>query len=753
MVFLVRAMRTHRELVRFKVVVVTDRTDLQKQLSDTAHLTGETVQVAKSVAKVKELLATPGKALVFAMIQKYRNPQARKSDDAALKSLGVLDTSEDIVVLVDEAHRSQGSALHANLLKGLPNCARIGFTGTPIIMGRRKYTYTIFGDYLDRYTILQSEADGATLPILYEGRTTKAALRDASDLDELFEDMFVERTPEELEQIKKRWATKGNVLEAPKLIDAKARSMLRHYVDAVLPNRFKAQVVATSRLATVRYRDAFLAARDELLAELDCLDPQLRTTEAADRTDRLPAKTARLVRAWPYRDLIARLEFVPVISGEQNDNADWAQWTEKTRQDQVIEAFKKPLPATDDDDPEQTSAIAFLIVKSMLLTGFDAPMEQVLYLDRHIKEAELLQAIARVNRTATNKRAGYVVDYFGVAEHLKVALAAYAAEDIKGALTSVADEVPLLAERHQRVRSLFLERGIDRFDSPSDQDACVEALADERLRAAFEAALKQFTTSLEIVLPRPEALPYVADAKLFGAIAFAARRRYRDSIGFDASLYGEKVRRLIDDHLEALGIEQKIPPVSITAAEFDAKVANLRSDRAKASEMEHAIRYHLREHFDEDPEHYGRLSERLEEILEELGEQWEQLAVALADYLPQVRAGRQADDSGLDPNTEAPFYDLLKRELIDEGKQLSKPIEGVLRELTVELVRQIWAEIGLVGFWQNPHAQNSMRSRLATRLAEPMVDGEDLFDFSRTTALADRLVELAKANHARLVGR
>jgi len=462
--------------------------------------------------------------------------------------------------------------------------------------------------------------------------------------------------------------------------------------------------------------------------------------------------TARLVRAWPYRELIARLDFVPVISGEQNDDADWAQWTDKTLQDQVIEAFKKPLPSGGDPDSEQSSPIAFLIVKSMLLTGFDAPTEQVLYLDRHIKEAELLQAIARVNRTAANKRAGYVVDYFGVAENLKVALAAYAAEDIEGALTSVADEVPLLAERRQRVRNLFLERGIDRFDSQSDQDACVELLADERLRAAFEAALKQFTTSLEIVLPRPEALPHVPDAKAFGAIAFAARRRYRDSIGFDASLYGEKVRRLIDDHVEALGIEQKIPPVSITAAEFDAKVADLPSDRAKASEMEHAIRYHLREHFDQDPEHYDRLSERLEEILEELGEQWEQLALALADFLPQVRAGRQADDSGLDPNTEAPFYDLLKRELMDEGKQLSGPIEELLRQLTVDIVRQIWAELGLVGFWQNVHAQNSLRCRLATRLAEPMVDGDDLFDFARTTALADRLVELAKANHARLVG-
>jgi type I restriction enzyme, R subunit len=750
MVFLVRAMRSHPDLVRFKVVVVTDRTDLQDQLSKTAALTAETAQTAKKVKDLKALLSTPGKALIFAMIQKYRNPQARRTDDEETKSLGELDTSEDILVLVDEAHRSQGSALHAHLYKALPNCVRIGFTGTPIIMGNRKYTSVIFGDYLDRYRIRESEADGATLPILYEGRTAKAAVRDAADMDELFEDMFAEHTPEDLEAIKKRWATRGNVMEAPKLIAAKARSMLRHYVDSVMPNRFKAQVVATSRVAAVRYREAFLAARDELLAELDGLNPGLRTVGAADRAERLPGKTARLVRAWPFRDVIAALDFVPVISGEQNDPADWADWTDKAKQDAAITKFKRPLPVEGDADPEHTSTVAFLIVKSMLLTGFDAPAEQVMYLDRHIKEAELLQAIARVNRTAHGKNAGYVVDYYGVAENLKVALAAYAAEDVEGAMTSIADQVPLLAERRQRVRNLFEARGIERFDTQADQDACVEALADERLRAAFEAAFKLFTMSMEIVLPRPEALPFVPDAKAFGVIAFAARRRYRDEAGFDASLYGSKVRRLIDDHVEALGIEQKIPPISITAADFDSKVADLQSDRAKASEMEHAIRYHLREHLDEDPEHYTRLSERLEEIIEELGEQWEQLSLALGELLPDVRAGRQADDSGLDPATEAPFYDLLLRELAGEGKTLSSPAEALLRVMTVDLVTRIKAEIRLVGFWHNTYAQNTLRARVATRLAEPMIDGEDLFDFGRIDPVADRLVELAKANHARL---
>jgi type I restriction enzyme, R subunit len=323
MVFLIRKMRTLPELRRFKVVAVTDRTDLQTQLSETATLTGETVEVGKSVVKVKELLARPGPGLVFAMIQKYREADADLAGEGGgtrttpeeRTPFGMLNDSDDIVVLVDEAHRSHSSNLHANLLNALPNCARIGFTGTPIIMGDRTRTAKIFGEFIDTYTIRESEADGATVPILYEGRTTRGAVTDSGDLDEVFEDMFAERSAEELDAIKKRWATKGNVLEAPKMIEAKARDMLRHYVEGVMPNGFKAQVVATSRLAAVRYRQAFLLARDELVADIEKLDPAMTTPEGIDRAAELQTKTARLVRASAHLPLIRALDFVPVISG------------------------------------------------------------------------------------------------------------------------------------------------------------------------------------------------------------------------------------------------------------------------------------------------------------------------------------------------------------------------------------------------------------------------------------------------------
>ena len=772
MVFLIRKMRTLPELRRFKVVAVTDRTDLQRQLSDTAALTGETVDVGKSVAKVKELLARPGQGLVFAMIQKYREVDAdlageasdAKSTSEDKEPFGLLNDSDAIVVLVDEAHRSHSSNLHANLLSALPNCARIGFTGTPIIMGQKKRTHEIFGEFIDTYTIRESEADGATVPILYEGRTTRGAVTEGRDLDEVFEDMFSERTAEELDAIKKRWATKGNVLEAPKMIEAKARDILRHYVDGVMPNGFKSQVVATSRLAAVRYRAAFLKARDELVGDIEKLDPAQKTPEAIDRADELPTKMARLVRASAHLPLIKSLDFVPVISGSHNDDPDWLQWSDGDKHKTNIAAFKLPLGVVSDTEPGQVSPVACLIVKSMLLTGFDAPVEQVLYLDRSIKEAELLQAIARVNRTASGKNVGYVVDYYGVGEHLKQALAEYSSNDIEGMLQSIADELPKLTDRRQRVRNLFLEQGVHSFDSEDDIEACVTALEDERLRATFEVTLKQFFTTLDVVMPRPESLPFYRDAKFFGMVQVRARRRYREGDTFDVSLYGEKVRSLIDDHVLALGVDQKIPPVSITAPDFRTKVSGLGTDRAKASEMEHAIRYHIRKHFDEDPAHYSKLSEKLDKILEALKEQWNQLALALSDLVDDALQGRQVDSTGLDPQTEAPFYGLLGQELESEitsaaelavedspPASLSPQQAAVLREATVELVSHIRHEIGVVGFWQNTYAQEVLRKWLVQHLDGQQVDGHDLFELDRLSQLADRVVELAHANHSKLV--
>lgn len=698
MVFLVRAMRSDPDLRRFKVVAVTDRRDLEKQLFETAKLSGDVLEKANNVKKLRSLLAEQGPGLVFAMIQKYRDtdadrPAGLQDDDPDDAALGILNEDERIVVLVDEAHRSQGSALHANLMAALPNAAKIGFTGTPIMRDDKKRTEEIFGPFIDKYTIKQSEADGATVPIVYEGRTSKGAVQGASDLDELFEDMLAEHTEAQLDALKERYATTGAVLEAPALIEAKARSMLTHYVATVMPGGFKAQVAATSRLAAVRYRDAFLAAREKLVAEIEELPAQLLVdvSSGAVGIDYLDRRQQILIRAHAHLELLRDLDFIPVISGTNNDDPSWSRWTTKSDQDAAIENFKKPLGPNN----EQTSPVAFLIVKSMLLTGFDAPVEQVLYLDRFIQDAELLQAVARVNRTASGKKHGLLVDYYGVSSHLQTALAKYApddAEDAIGTLKSIADELPKLRDRHARVIAIFSQAGIERFDGAEDVEACVEALADERLRARFDMTLKNFLTTLDVVMPRPEGLPFVRDAKQFGVIQLRARRRYRDDdLGdFDPSLYGDKIRGLIDEHVTALDIATKIPPVSITHPDFLAKVRGLTSARAKASEMEHALRFHIRKNFEEDPARYVKLSERLDGILDNLKGQWDQLSMALEALLVEASAEEPSEMPHEDPLVSR-FYGVLEAEITSNGEVPEELLDG-LQQLSEDAVTEIGLE-------------------------------------------------------------
>ncbi|MCG5517072.1 MULTISPECIES: type I restriction endonuclease subunit R [unclassified Ectothiorhodospira] len=780
MVFLVRKMRTDPALRRFKVVVITDRKDLQTQLSGTARLTGESVEKAGNTAELKKLLAREGPGLVFGIIQKYRDPDAEGEGDAYEIPEGrgldwahrdvaepdplscarapkkpslsapfeVLNTSEDILILVDEAHRTQAGDLHANMMRALPNAARIGFTGTPIIMGDKKRTHDIFGEYIDRYTIKESEQDGATVPILYEGRTAKGAIKDGASLDGLFEDLFRDHSPEELEAIKKKYATKGQIFEAPRLIREKAQDILRHYVTHILPNGYKAQLVAYSRRAALRYVEALEAARAELLEEALALSPEDKALDDAQLLTR-PPRVKAAIQAWRHRQVLCQLAFAVVFSSGNNDDSAWAKWSDRAAVEHHIQRFKKPLPPLDGTPPADAAKhdpLAFLIVKSMLLTGFDAPIEGVMYLDRSLREAELLQAIARVNRTGHGKTHGIVVDYFGVANHLKEALAAYSEEDVEGALQSLKDEIPLLRDRHLRVIDVLRGQGVDDLD---DTEEAVRALADERVRAEFVVKLKEFNRGLDDVLPRPEGLEFVNDAKRLAYIHALARNRYKDTPELCRDI-GNKVRKLIDDYVISLGIDPRIPPVQLTDAEFDAHLGRQVGDRAKASEMEHAVRSHVRKHMDEDPVKYGRLSERLEELLQQLDGQWAEQVEALEGLIHQLRDGAAIDGEAIPdmPAHAEPFWRELVASSGQTPEQLDEAHARKLLEATEELVALIQQEIAIPDFWKPSHIpdQEALRQHLFTTL---MIKG--VVPFDRASEVAQRLLDLARSNHDRLM--
>lgn len=724
MVYLVRKLRTIPELRRFKIVVVTDRTDLEKQLSDTATLTGEKPKRTKKVKQLEKYLKQPGADLVFGMIQKFKGGEDSEEEEKIEPMPKNLNASEDILVLIDEAHRSHASTLHTNLLEALPNCVRIGFTGTPIVTSAKKTTKQIFGDFIDQYNIRQSQEDKVTLPIIYEGLEARGTVTQGDDLDKLFEIVFQDKTPEERAQIKAKYATKTLVCEATDLIKAKAKNMLRHYCDRILPGGFKAQVVASTRLAAVRYQKAFVEAQRELVQQLETRAPILQSFDS-ETLENLDAETRFLAQALPHLETIRSLEFAAVISSDKDDFPHWKKWTEKSQQEVNIEKFKDPLTK---------NSLAILIVKSMLLTGFDAPLEQVLYLDRGMKEYELLQAIARVNRVHDDtKKYGLVVDYYGV--NLAEALSIYDKVDTESAWFDIREELPKLRDKHQRLINLFTENGC----TIDDLDNCVDLLKDDRLRVEFNNYFKDFLDTLDTILPRPEARypdNFVKDAKKLGLIKKSVADLYRDE-KLNIVSAKEKVRALIDQYIESQGIDPKVPPIDIMSLDFKTHVQRHRSIKAQAAEMEFAARHHINIHYDEDPVYYQNLSDKLQEILASLTENWQEKVEALRKYITEIQAGRQTDETGLDPKTQLPFLNIL-------GEHSDKELTE-LAAITVEIVNHIRQEIRRVN-WDRPVIQEDLRKWIAGYL-----DDNDVVNYEQIGLVADKLVQLARKNRDRLI--
>jgi len=251
--------------------------------------------------------------------------------------------------------------------------------------------------------------------------------------------------------------------------------------------------------------------------------------------------------------------------------------------------------------------------------------------------------------------------------------------------------------------------------------------------------------TLDLVLPRPQALPYVKDAKTLGDVQLRARNRYRSGERPIGEEVGAKVRTLIDQHIISLGIDPRIAPMVIGDAAFDEHVEKLRSPKAKASEMEHALRFEIRQHIDEDPERYEQLSKRLDRILTQMQDRWDELVDALKELTADAKGGRKADDTGLDPETEAPFLGVIRQEVARDGAVPREELQR-LAAVTRGLVAFIRAEIALADFWNKPPAQEALRKRIFQ-----ILDDGNVLPLSQLGELADRLLELARVNSAKLV--
>jgi type I restriction enzyme R subunit len=706
MMFMVREMYRHASLSKWKIVFVTDRTQLEDQLSETSQSIGFSVKVADSIKSLKELLATDSSDLVMAMIHKFREVDLKET-------FPELNPSPHILVMTDEAHRSQYSMLGANLDKGIPNSARIAYTGTPIDKTER-----VFGDYIDKYTMRQSIEDGVTLEIIYEGRTHNAEVSDKVGMDTAFQDVFSDYNIQERLEIL-GYGSRDAYLEADPTIEAKAKDMVQHYLTHVFPNGYKAQIVATSREAAVRYKKHVDTALTDTLAVLKKANPE-------------NIDLARL----------ARLKTDVIISASHNDELHLKPYTDGAKHKASIKTFKLPF---DSEDEGVSGDIGIVIVNNMLLTGFDAPVEQVMYLDKIIIAHTLLQAIARVNRVGgPAKEKGFVVDYVGVGHHLKKALDNYderEQNEILEVLSFPEEELRELEASHAAIMDFLKAHGLTDLE---DHDAFFDIFYDEDLRFEYITLFKKFTKCLNLVFPAKEALGFMAYYERLSEINVLAEKHLRDG---RLSMKGipPKLRNITDAFLESRGIKVKVEPISILDEDFQKDVKSRNRTKTKAAEIEHAIRHHLDVELGDDPDLQASFAEALKRILEDFRDNWNAIYEELEKLRRRIVNADKEPTYGLHRKKQMPLFRMLKKEIFGDAALDDDGISSLVA-LTQQVFADVERELKLTGFWESIPARNKLKADIQKTLLQP--------DFAKLPGLVknrahiiSRIIEIAEKNN------
>jgi len=633
MLWLATKLRRERRLDNPTIVIVSDRRQLDQQISETFRRCGfPSPEHAKSTRGLRQLLTTGSGRTVTTTIQKFE--EALQPPAGALD---LLNPADNLFVIVDEAHRTQYGELAAKMRKALPNGSFIGFTGTPIDKGFKRSTMRQFGPLIDRYDIRQSVTDKATVPIYYEARLPDLAIVGADSVDRLFDKVFAKESPEVRERIRRRYATKELIAEANQRIQQIAQDIAEHYESRFQRNGFKAQLVATSRLAAARYK--------KWLVDFG-------------------------INAW-----------LVVTTTPDDDEEITAALRDQPTAPEIESGFK---------DPENRE-FEVLVVVDQLITGFDAPVEQVLYLDRNLREHTLLQAIARVNRPCTISRPdgtesvkeyGLVVDYWGVSGELEDALSAFDALDAAQAMDPFPDEPTENIESYAIQAESY-------FKDPSDVWACVRVFEPDHVTEGtykrdlwdrFIADYRRFAQKVDEFLPDPRALPYVERlARLARIRQYVKDNLVRDEEEIDWADVSAKVKDLLDGRIAAEVRPLMDRPVSILDHDFSERIAGLPHDEARASVMEHAIRAQIKERFDENPTFYEKLSEALQKIIDDMRQQLID-AVEACKRLAGLRdetlgLGDLAAQEGLS-ETSLAVYELVDHALDAEAGEVA----GVLRE-------------------------------------------------------------------------
>ncbi|OAS13742.1 type I restriction endonuclease subunit R [Paenibacillus oryzisoli] len=641
-----------------KVVIVTDRVELDKQIQKTFKHTRLKASRATSGSHLVDLINDNNADIVTTLVHKFESASTKQKPIE----------SRDIFILVDESHRSQYGELHIKMKKVFPNACYLGFTGTPL-MKKEKSTMIKFGKLIHTYTIADGVRDKAIVPLLYEGKMVDQTVNQKA-IDTRLEMITRNLNEKQKDEVMKKWSQFERIASSNQRISMIAFDINQHFLNnyKTQGSQFKAMLATNSKNEAIRYLEAFEELGDFTCAVVISPPDQREGHEAVDEVS---------------RDKV--LNFWNRMMNRYGDDQSY--------EDAIKEDF------IDGDE------IELLIVVDKLLTGFDAPRATVLYIDKPMKEHTLLQAIARVNRLYDGKDYGLIIDYRGLLDRLDQALEMYSGaglenfdpKDLQGAIYDVISIIGSLRQYHSDLLQIFSP-----IRNKQDTEEYEVWLEDEERRQEFYGVLSKFGKNLGIALesekiynalPFDELKNYKKDLKFFQELRKAVKLRYSDTI--DHKEYEAKMQTLMDHYISAEEVIRITNPVDILNEKaFEDELERLESKRAKADAIRTRLTKSVNTKWDENPAYYKKFSERIKEAIDA----YKQQRISEAEYLQRMndlkkeyQKGEPVEDyhDSIKKNANAQAFYGVTNDIMKEHKmgdellaKLALKMEDIIRAYT-----------------------------------------------------------------------
>jgi type I restriction enzyme R subunit len=713
MVMLAKALAMCPAIPNPRVVIVTDRIDLDEQIWNTFRHCGLEPIRARTGAHLMEVLEKNKTAVITTVLDKFESGLRKREVDVP---------SENIFVLVDESHRSQYGSAHALMKKVLSEACYIGFTGTPLLKSE-KSTAIKFGGFIQPvYTINDAVADKAVVPLLYEGRHVLQNV-DQKPIDTWFERVCQGLSEKQIIDLKRKFSKVERLNLTDQKIFMIAYDVSEHFAKNWQGTGFKGQIATDSKAAALKFKK-FFDEIGKVSTEVVISSPD----EREGYTDVYEGSTDEIQTFW--KNMMKR------FGSEVEYNK------------QVIASFKCS------DKPE------ILIVVDKLLTGFDAPKNSVLYIAKPLKEHSLLQAIARVNRICEGKDYGFIIDYYGVLGELDKAMAMYDelvkagfdADDLAGTLINVADEIKTLPQKYADVWDIFKE-----IKNKTDEEAFERFLFDEEIRHKFYERLTAFSKTLGIALSsekfyeevsEKQINKYKEDFRFFQKLRASVKSRYAETVDFKE--YEDKVQKLLNTYVSADEVICITEQVNIFDKEkFEKEVAKVVGDAAKADMIAHRTKRTIEDKFEEDPVFYEKFSKLLQKAIED----YRQLRISDAEYflaakriMDSVRDHKDSDIPEVlqDKDIAQAFYGVVHETVLEhagDSPEIKQKSAGIALAIDEIVQRNL-----VVDFHLKTDAQNKILNEIEDYLA----DKTDLeLNYEQIDLIMEKIINIAKRRYTR----